>query len=121
MDQEKWLAMGVALITIAMQVGSQLLLRSQTLELGALPAHQILLRALLNPIVWIAIGALVLGMIAWIFTISKLELNQAYPLVALTIPLTAVLATWLFGEPLPWLRGAGISLIVVGVLVVASS
>ena len=121
MDYGKWLAIGFALITIAMQVGSQLLLRSQTLELGSLPVHEVLLRALVNPLVWLAVGALVIGMIFWIFTISRLELNQAYPLVALTIPLTAILATWLFGEPLSVLRGSGIGIIVVGVLVVASS
>ena len=121
MDHGKWLALGVALITIVMQVCSQLLLRSQTMELGALPAQQVLLRALLNPVVWAAISVLVVGMVAWIFTISRLDLNQAYPLVALTIPLTVILATWLFGEPLPLMRGAGIGLIVAGVLVVATS
>lgn len=121
MDYGKWLAIWVALITIAMQVASQLLLRSQTLELGGLPAQQVLLRAMLNPVVWTAIGALMIGMVAWIFTLSRLDLNQAYPMVALTIPLTAILATWLFGEPMPLLRGVGIGMIVGGVLVVSSS
>ena len=121
MDLDKAAAIGVALVTIAMQVVSQLLLRSQTLELASASGFQVITRALLNPLVWVAIGALVVGMVAWIFTLSRLELNQAYPMVALTIPLTAALATWLFGEPLPLLRGVGIGLIVCGVLFVAWS
>ncbi len=110
-----------ALVTIVMQVASQLLLRSQVVGMQNLPFSEVVMKSLVNPMVWLALSTLVVGVAAWLFTLSRLDLNQAYPLVALTIPLTAVLSTWIFSEPLPLVRSLGIGLIIVGVLIVGRS
>ena len=115
------LAFLFALVTIGMQVASQLLLRSQMAGMQNLSVSEVLMKSVVNPVVWLALATLVVGTAAWLFTLSRLELNQVYPLVALTIPLTAALSTWLFSEPLPLMRSVGIGLIIVGVLVVGRS
>ena len=121
MESVKLVAFSAALVTVLMQVMSQLILRWQVSDMAHLPPAQLMVKAFSNPWVWVAMIALLVGMATWLITLSRISLNQAYPLVALTIPITALLSTYLFQEHLPVLRSAGIALIVLGVVLVGRS
>jgi drug/metabolite transporter (DMT)-like permease len=123
----KYLAFSLALVTVLLQVFSQLTLKQRVVSLA--PADDQTLLSLANslylfltdPRIIIAISAAFLGNLTWMLALTKLPLNQAYPFVALVIPLTAILATWIYAEPMPTLRGFGVGMIMLGVLIVSWS
>lgn len=70
------------------------------------------------------IGGLVVfaaSVLVWLAVLSKVDVSQAYPAIALGIAVTAVGGHLLFGEHLSAQRIAGIGLIALGVFVVARS
>lgn len=62
-----------------------------------------------------------LGMIAWLLTLSKLELSFAYPFMAITYVLITLASFILFKESVTGLKIAGITLILLGILVLGMS
>lgn len=120
----KWLALAFALATVLLQVFSQLALKHRIIELsqggfrldGALPYLAALLR---DPWILAALASAFLGMLTWMLALVRLPLSQAYPFVALTIPLVALLGAGMFSEVIPPLRAAGLTAIIIGVLLVA--
>ncbi len=121
MEAAKVTALLGAAITIAMQVCSQLMLKSQVEKFMHASPLEAIAKAVVNPIVWLAFAALGVGVVAWFVTLSRMDLNQAYPIVALTIPITVMLSTWLFNEPMPMMRVMGIALVICGVIVITRS
>lgn len=123
----KYLAFSLALVTVLLQVFSQLTLKQRVVSLAPaddqtrLGIANSLYLFLTDPWIILAVSAAFLGMLTWMFALTKLPLNQAYPFTALVIPLTAILATWIYAEPMPTARGIGVGMIMLGVLVVASS
>jgi multidrug transporter EmrE-like cation transporter len=61
------------------------------------------------------------SVIAWLYVLSKMDVSQAYPAVALGIAITALGGFLLFGEPINGMRVVGIAVIVIGVAMVAVS
>ena len=123
----KYFAFSLALVTVLLQVFSQLTLKQRVVSLAPaddqtrLGIANSLYLFLTDPWIILAVSAAFLGMLTWMFALTKLPLNQAYPFTALVIPLTAILATWIYAEPMPTVRGIGVGMIMLGVFVVASS
>ena len=71
----------------------------------------------------VMLGLLCFGMsaAAWLLVLSKVDVSQAYPCVALGIVITAVGGNVLLGEPLELMRMVGIGATVIGVMIVALS
>jgi drug/metabolite transporter (DMT)-like permease len=77
------------------------------------------LRILLRP--YVLGGAFLYGFatLLWLYVLSKVDLSYAYPFLALTYVLV-IISAWLFlGEPIPVLRWIGLSVICIGVLIIA--
>lgn len=62
-----------------------------------------------------------LSAIVWLFVLSKIELSQAYPCIALGIVLTTLGGGLLLGEDISVTRWLGLIVIVGGVALVAAS
>ena len=113
------------LLTILLTAYGQLMLKWQvslhpqvlTAPLS-LPA---LTSLLLKPWVISAFVAAFGASLFWMAAISRMPLSKAYPFTALSFPLIAVLAAWLFRESFDLHKLAGTALIIAGVIVLSRS
>jgi len=67
-------------------------------------------------------SALLLGtaFVLWFFVLGKLDLSVAYPLLSLNIVVVAVLSIVIFRERLQRVQVAGLTMIVLGVVLITS-
>ncbi|MDD5603814.1 MAG: transporter [Eubacteriales bacterium] len=67
----------------------------------------------------ILIGLILYGVstLTWLFALSKTRLNYAYPYTALTFILVMLASYFIFSEPLPVNRIAGVAIICIGVII----
>jgi drug/metabolite transporter (DMT)-like permease len=79
------------------------------------------LELLTVPWLWVALGCYGVSVIVWLIGLSRVPVNQAYPLLSLGYVINIGLAWWLLGEVPNVQRVAGILVIVLGVVVVARS
>lgn len=116
------------LVLAAVLLGSlaQLLLKAGTTAVGPFAFSS----ANLLPVGWqLATQPLIMGgilayglsLIIWIMALSRVEVSIAYPMVSIGYVLTAIAAWQFLGESLSAMRVAGISVIMVGVFIVARS
>lgn len=76
---------------------------------------------LLNPPIWCGLLLYGLSAILWIYSLTRTDLSYAYPMVALGYVFVCVFSVLLFKEAMPYLRIAGLCVIILGVLMVAKS
>jgi multidrug transporter EmrE-like cation transporter len=62
-----------------------------------------------------------LGTLLWLQVLSRTDLSQAYPFVGIGFIMTAVLGVFLFGEAITAMRASGISLVILGIYLIARS
>lgn len=76
---------------------------------------------LLSPFFWLGLISVALMFISWITVLSKIDLSVAVPVCSfsyITVPLVSV---FFFGEKISILRWSGISVILIGVILVSIS
>jgi multidrug transporter EmrE-like cation transporter len=76
--------------------------------------------ALTTPTFWVTILCYIATFVVWMAVLTRMDLNRAFPLTALTYVTVPLLALVLFGEHLPALRIAGIAVIIAGVVLIGS-
>jgi multidrug transporter EmrE-like cation transporter len=74
--------------------------------------------AVTTPALWVTILCYIATFVVWMAVLTRMDLNRAFPLTALTYVTVPVLALIFFGESLPALRIAGIGVIVAGIVLV---
>jgi multidrug transporter EmrE-like cation transporter len=74
--------------------------------------------ALAIPAFWVTILCYIATFIVWMAVLTRMDLNRAFPLTALTYVTVPLLALVLFGERLPAWRIFGIGVIVAGVFLI---
>ena len=105
---------------------AQLALKAATRVSGPLIAgdagvYQRALNVAAVPSFWYAMLAYGLSVIVWTVGLSRVPVSQAYPLLSLGYVINLGLAWWLLGEVPNVQRVAGITVIVLGVVLVARS
>jgi drug/metabolite transporter (DMT)-like permease len=73
------------------------------------------------PWLWAALACYGLSIVVWLMGLSRVPVNQAYPLLSLGYVINIGLAWWLLGEVPNAQRVLGIAVIVCGVVLVARS
>ena len=112
------------LLTVFLNVYTQLILKWQVSKVGAFPADAnqrllFLVRLLFNPWILSGIAATFIGMLSWFNALSKFQLSYAYPFVGLTfIAVFAGSAIW-FHESVSLPKIIGFAFIVVGILFIS--
>lgn len=109
----------MVLLSIGVGVTGQLLLK-----MGATtPVHGPgdLLRNLLSPMTVIALFMYVMASLLWIAVLSRARLSYAYPLLGLNYVLVVLASGLILHEPVSLYRWIGISFIVLGFIVSATS
>ena len=74
----------------------------------------------LNPFLISALALYGTGTVLWLFVLKRVPLTQAYPFMALSFCLVPLLSYVWLGEALSWRYGAGLTLIIAGLLVTTS-
>ena len=109
------LTYAAVLVNVLLLVAGQVLWKQALLRNGGFDAG---LAA--QPGVWAGLGAYGVATVLWLYALSRLPLAVAYPLQALAYALGVFAARWIFHEPVPTLRWAGVALIILGVALVAA-
>jgi drug/metabolite transporter (DMT)-like permease len=113
-------------ISVAGMSAAQLLLKKGLLSIGQWPQNfseiiKFFLKVFSNPYVISAVIMTLLTASAWILALSKAELSNAYPFMALSYVLVAVFSLLFFKEDITVLRWFGILVICLGVFLVSRS
>ncbi len=120
--QGKALALGLLLVAIGLASLGQLLLKMGLKQLGSETGALEALKAIVTNVTVFG-GFLCYGLssLVYIIAIAKLPLSYAYPMVAISYVIVAALSWKLLGEAVPPLRIAGLTVIIVGVVITALS
>lgn len=114
------------LLGVLLNAVAQLLLKAGTRHVGefaftwenALPIGT---QMLTNPPILAGLTCYAVSVVAWIMALSRVEVSMAYPMLSIGYLINALLAWWLLGETVTAMRIAGITIIIIGVVVVARS
>lgn len=120
------IAWSMVALTILLTTYGQLVIKWQVMKpveapFQALSGWPPLLLILLRPWVISALAAAFLASLCWMVAMSRLELSRAYPFMALNFLLVGALAIPLFGESLTRGKLVGITLVILGLVVVSRS
>jgi len=115
-------ALGLLLLAILLASLGQILLKLGLRSLGPGAGATEALRSIVtNAMVFGGFASYGLSSLVYIIAISKLPLSYAYPMVAISYVIVAVLSWMLLNEQVPPLRIAGLAVIIVGVVMLALS
>jgi len=103
-----YVALGLGIL---LGVGGQMLLKS-----GA--SGETLLQQFLAPQSIIGLGLYFAAALCYMYALRKIPVSVAFPSVALSYVLVALLGFWLYGEPLSMPKVAGIALVCAGVVLI---
>lgn len=81
----------------------------------------VVIQMLARPWVMSAFAAAFGASLCWMAALSKLEINKAYPFMALNFLLVCLLAVPLFGEHFGLAKAGGLVLIVMGLILISQS
>lgn len=108
-------------LSILFTACSQLLIKWQVGEAGALPAGgnrlQYFLDLFMRPWILVALASTFLAGVTWMVALGKFELSYAFPFYALNYIIVFFAGALLFSEPLTAAKLAGLAMIVGGVAV----
>ncbi len=95
--------------------------RIGSFEFSARAIRQVLPRIVFNPLIILGFLGFGLGAVFWLAVLSRVPLSLAYPILALSY-FVVVVEAWLFlRERVTWKRLLGVTIIVVGVVIVGMS
>lgn len=111
-------------LTLLLTVYGQLVLKWQMGGIGPLPAGHLdkvwfLLRQFSNPWIIGGLAAAFLASLAWMATMTRFELNYAYPFMSLAFVIVMLFSVLFLGEQLNFARVAGTVMVVAGLIVIA--
>lgn len=107
------------LFTIASLATGQILFKYSALATQHETALTRGLVALLsNPYFFLALFVYGVSTLAWVWLLRTVELNYAYPFVALCFVIVPIISHFVFGESLNFKLFAGCALIVAGIIVI---
>lgn len=116
----KWTGIMIAVLTGAF---AQTMMKLGTRQLGAFgdePFFQYLFKLMLSPLILLAIASYGLGVIFYMFMLSRLDLSFLYPVMtALGLIFATLISAKLFHEQVTLVRLSGIAVVIIGVFLVS--
>ena len=109
------------LLGAAGQLCTKLSLTPFTNRHGALTSVGMVLRAMVQPGVLLGLGCTVVSSMIFLFLMSRVQLSLLYPMVAMNYVFVTILCRVVLHEHIPRLRVAGLTVIIAGVVILASS
>ena len=110
--------------TILFTVYSQLIMRWQVSQAGALPVDsisrvQFFVNLFLNPWVLSSIFATLFAGVSWMMAMTRFEITYAYPWLCLNFFLILIFGVFFFDEPFNSAKVLGTILVIIGIVVLA--
>ena len=120
----RWIDYLYIAATIGFTVYGQLILKWRVGFYGQMPVETLdklkfVFGMLLDPWIMSGLAGAFFASVAWIAAMTKFELVYAYPFMSLNFVFVFLLSGWLLSEPITLQRALGLSLIILGTLVVA--
>jgi multidrug transporter EmrE-like cation transporter len=116
------------LLSILLSASAQIMMKagmsSAAVQHALLPGQgfpTIVLTIATSPFVLLGLLSFGFSAFAWLFVLSKIDVGQAYPFVALGIVVTSIAGHVLFKENLDTYRALGVGTIVIGVIIVGAT
>jgi len=112
---------GVLLNAIA-----QILLKKGMLSIGYFEFHfenffPIIKKVTNNLYILSGLTSYVISVMIWLLVLARVEVSYAYPFLSVGYVVVTVMGYFIFQENLSWMRGIGIAVIIVGVLLLSRS
>jgi drug/metabolite transporter (DMT)-like permease len=82
---------------------------------------KLILSLISNIYIWGGVSIFVFSLLLWLYLLSQMELSFLYPFGSLSYVLAALGGWFFFAENVTLLRGSGIFLILMGVILIAKS
>ncbi len=117
----------LAILSVVLATGGQLLLRAGMEKVGYIGAPQIsrpfklLITVATNIQVVIGLSLFVASAVAWLVVLSRASLSVAYPFAGMTYVFTALFSKFILHEKVPSIRWFGILMVLTGILIVGRS
>ncbi len=112
---------GVLLNAIA-----QILLKKGMLSIGYFDFHfqnvfPIIKKVTINSYILSGLASYVISVMIWLLVLARVEVSYAYPFLSVGYVVVTVMGYFIFQENLSWMRGVGIAVVIVGVLLLSRS
>lgn len=112
--------------TVLFTVYSQLIMRWQVTQAGALPVDlmgkiNFIAHLFLNPWIFSSIVATLFAGISWMLAMTRFEISYAYPWVSINFVLMLIFGVLLFDESFNTAKILGTLLVMSGIVVIARS
>ena len=118
----KWTGITMAVLTGAFAQTMMKLGTRQAGAFGDMPFLEYLFKLLLSPLILLAIASYGLGVVFYMFMLSRLDLSFLYPVMtALGLVLATLVSATLFREQISLTRLSGILVMITGVFLVSWS
>ena len=118
----KWTGIMIAVLSGAF---AQTMMKLGTRQVGAFgdtPFFEYLLKLVFSPLILLAIASYGLGVIFYMFMLSRLDLSFLYPVMtALGLVLATLVSVALFHEQVSLTRLSGVVVMIIGVFLVSKS
>jgi len=118
--------LGMALIVALLLVAGQTCLKLGLDKTGGISGESLMVfqtwfTVLTNPMVILGFVLYGLASLLWLRVLTAQELSLVYPLISLSYAISLIVGKWLFDDDINITRLAGVSLIVLGAIVVSRS
>ena len=74
-----------------------------------------------NSYILLGLGSYVISVAIWLLVLARVEVSYAYPFLSVGYVVVTLMGYFIFQENLSWIRVAGISIIIVGVILLSRS
>lgn len=115
----KWL---ILILGIASSASASVLIKLAVMPPHKAPSFDDPLTALSNLPLWFGLGFYGLAFLFYTVALSLMPLNVAYPILTSgSVAAVALLSVLIFQEPFNWMMGAGILLVIAGVMLLTAN
>jgi multidrug transporter EmrE-like cation transporter len=116
----------IILAGVMLNAVAQLALKASVREMGAISLNlassaTAFSRLAFEPFLWAGLVCYGISVVVWILALSRVDVSIAYPMLSMGYIVNALLAWQLFGEVMNPARIIGMSIILLGVYVLARS
>lgn len=116
----------IILTGVMLNAIAQLALKASVREMGTIGLNfassaTAFLRLAFEPFLWVGLVCYGISVLVWILALSRVDVSIAYPMLSMGYIVNALLAWQLFGEAMNPARIIGMSIILLGVYVLARS
>src|SRR5215470_8097612 len=111
----RWTMLVGVLLSVALNAAGQICFKAARM---AQPDASVL-HLFLHPETWYGLLIYALSALCWLWVLARAQLSLAYPILSLTFPIVLFLSACFFAEVISPMRWAGVTVIVIGVSLLA--